>query len=163
MCRIGNSILAAVIMLMMTSPISLADRHDVQQSWEREAFVNSAVNDWLHCEECVDSELEIVTKLGNEAVPALSKILEAAKISLENPPLRDAKGFQFEQIAQQLSRQWRQSKHITDSLKLSEQQYVELYLGNILRVYQARAHQALVNIGTPQAFGVLEELGIPKD
>ncbi|MBI5042527.1 MAG: hypothetical protein HZC10_01555 [Nitrospirae bacterium] len=111
---------------------------------------------WMECEECVDGELEAVKKLGEIAVPSLSKILPEGP-SKESLDLR----------RRHLITTYKELKkygetHPESAIKMSEQEYVKIYMDNYIALYQIRAAEALSAIGGLAAKKALEDsLKIP--
>jgi hypothetical protein len=105
---------------------------------------------WFECVECRDGELDAVTRLGQAAVPTLAAALrDGPSAARREEARRQSSGF-YRRLAHYAQ------THPEARLKLSEAEYVELYLGNMVARTQIRAAAALGEIGGSAALGALE-------
>lgn len=105
----------------------------------------SAVWNWLNCEECISSDLKAVVKLGAKVIPVLEKFLcngaTPAKMAASSH-------FLFQEYKKLLEFQ----QTIPDAPTLpSQHDYVRTHLVHLSVQYQVRAATALGAIATPQA------------
>jgi len=114
------------------------------------AELNQRIIDWLECEECRDGELERVTALGAEAVPALVATLERGPSPAKVETLRRSLADSYARLAAYAE----QREDVVSSM--SETEYVRLYTENFVARYQARAAVALRRIGGSAAEAALE-------
>jgi hypothetical protein len=117
---------------------------------EESAEARAALVAWFECDECTDGELESVVKIGDAAVPNLSGALEQGL----SPSKREEARMHLVETYQELSKYAEKRKD--DDTGMSEQQYVDTYLGNLESLYRVRSAVALERIGTPTARAALE-------
>lgn len=118
---------------------------------------NSVVLDWLFCDDCSDGELARVRDLGDLAVPAIEEALAAADDALGRDNLSDVETFQIGELEIRLRERYRaRTVELPEGAdRLSEDEYVDLALRNLLRRFTARSKRALEEIDTPSAREVL--------
>ena len=106
---------------------------------------------WAECEECMSSELDSVTALGERAVGLLGALL------FEGPPLE--RRHEYEQYLAMSHRQitaYAASRRSV-SFDTSLEEYVQRYIRNYVVVYRRRAARALGEIGGTEARRVLDQ------
>jgi hypothetical protein len=105
---------------------------------------------WLECGECTDADLQAVIKLGPVAVPTLAAVLKYGP-----SPER------LQRIRQKLSedyantQQYLKDRPESSALKLSNAQYVERGVRNVVTKYKVGAAIALGKIGGNDARNAL--------
>lgn len=97
--------------------------------------------DWLECGDCKDGELEAVVELGEDAVPSLEASLELGPSPASRELLRRHLLATYQQLVEH------QQEHPEAEVTMSEEEYVDTYLGNYVALYQSRAAEALAAIG----------------
>lgn len=114
--------------------------------------VRAVIDPWLLCQECTDGELDSLTALGKlvpETVESLSTDLLAGPA-----PTRLAN------IKQQLEESFSEDTAYENSNggtpRMSSADYVQLYAGNYVAVYRARAAVGLAGIGGGRAGAALD-------
>jgi len=117
---------------------------------ERAAQSRRMIISWLECEECTDGELQAVVRLGDVVVPSLTTILRDGP----SPSRREIARRSLVDAYRQL-RAYGET-HPEASITMSEDEYVEMYLGNYVANYQTRAATALAAIGGDRAKQALE-------
>lgn len=118
---------------------------------EQAAAARRTIVAWLECEECTNSELDAVVKLGENAVASLSATLQQGPAPANR-----------EQLRRHLTVTYRDLKnyeitHPEAKVEMSETEYLNTYLENYVALYQSRAAEALGAIGTTAAKRALEE------
>lgn len=106
---------------------------------------------WLECEECTEKELEQLKAVGTPAIPLLKSTL----IYGLAPAKREAYKHHLE-IAYRDLQEYAKT-HPDDAIKVSREEYVDLYLNNLETHYRNRAIQGIGAIGGEEARRALEE------
>jgi hypothetical protein len=101
--------------------------------------------EWLECEECTEGQLEAVVSYRQSVVPSLAATLR------EGPPPAS-----IERLRLHLAATYRQLKdyertHPESKVSMTEEQYLQTYIGNYVALYKVRAAIALGRIGGAQA------------
>ena len=114
----------------------------------------TALRNWLECEECWDGELKAVVALGDAVVPSLAATLRGGMSPAARARLS-------RQLAERYDARvaWAET-HPETRPTLTREEYVAHHVGNRDALYKVRAVRALGAIGTPKALLALrEELG----
>ena len=118
---------------------------------EEAAEARRTIVAWLECEECTDGELEAVVALGEVAVPSLAASLQ------EGPAPASLELVRRQLIANYAALTEYAKTHREAATPLSEEEYVETYLGNYVALCRIRSAMGLAEIGGPEARAALEE------
>lgn len=118
---------------------------------EEAAEARRMIVEWLECEECENGELEKVTGLGEGAVPTLAATLE------EGPSAASRESYR-RHLVQTYNRTMEYARtHPEAELDMTEEEYVDAYMGNYVALYRNRAAIALAAIGGDYARAALEK------
>ena len=115
------------------------------------AQARAALVAWFECDECTDGELERVIGYKDAVVPNLSGALEQGL----SPSKREEARMHLVETYRELSK-YAEKREKDDAPGMSEQQYVDTYLGNLESLYRVRSAVALERIGTPTARAALD-------
>jgi len=109
-----------------------------------------AVGAWLNCEECEDGELNAVLALGDTALPSLRQALLQGPSAAELEEARSHLMASYDGILPYWPAE-------SGSPPPTRDEYVRMYLSNLVARYQKRAMIALETLGGRQAIQALEE------
>lgn len=106
------------------------------------------VDDWLHCTECSDGELDSVSAVGQRKPPStISRLREDLLVGPPAARLANLR-LQFDSIYSELGA-------FLGPVAITRVDYVAHYVDNFVAAYESRAAIALVRIGTPDARAAL--------
>jgi hypothetical protein len=111
----------------------------------------TALRNWLECEECWDGELAAVVALGDEVTPSLAATLREGMSPAARARLARQLGERYDERAA-----WAEA-HPETRPTMTRKEYVEHHVANRDALYRVRAARALGQIRTPAALLVLRE------
>ena len=146
-----SATLAGLVCCLACRPERRPDESIAKLTPEQAADVRRTIVAWLECEECDAGERDSVVALGAVAVPTLAAVLKEGPSPAKLELLRRSLADTYAKL-QAYGR-----THKNAAVKLSQQQYIDLYTANYVALYQVRAAEALGAIGRPEARRALED------
>ena len=119
---------------------------------EQQVAARRAIAAWLHCEECVDGELDALVRLG---APLAEPTLAATLLGGPSPAALAMRQHELHERYPELVEFARSHPHV--SVGMDQDQYVAAYLANFVALQRIRSAQGLAALRGPGAVQALRK------
>jgi HEAT repeat protein len=139
------SVAAFLLYALTLGFLAPIEAEDVILGPEKAAEVRRIIFRWLECGSCTEADLKAVENLRELAVPSLNASLRGGPSEASRESLRRHLMTTYREMKQY------KETHPETNVSMSEEQYLETYMGNYDAQYRIRSARALAAIGGDQA------------